>query len=147
MFDTTLMSSWPARAASSWIRTDCASASSLAWWRRIVRRAIPTTGAAASSSFKWAGRNLPPSSRIADLAFVGCAGHAHLQYVKRLEPRALGLRFGEVVGVGEGQTDVRGHVLQQLHVPVVERGLVVRLQRKHGGDPVAAQDGHPDERA
>jgi len=47
MLVTTLTSSWPARAASSWMRTDWASASSLAWCSRIVRSAMPTTVAEA----------------------------------------------------------------------------------------------------
>ena len=65
MFARTLISSWPASAASSWMRTDCASASSLAWWRRIVRSAMPTTGIAASRSLRCVAWKWPPSLRIA----------------------------------------------------------------------------------
>jgi len=65
MLVTTLTSSWPASAASSWMRTDWARASSLAWCSRIVRRAMPTTVDAASRSLRWSGRNRRVSVRSA----------------------------------------------------------------------------------
>ena len=64
MLATTLISSWPASAASSWMRTDCARASSLAWCSRMVRKAIPTTGMAASSNFRCVAWKRAPSLRI-----------------------------------------------------------------------------------
>ena len=84
-------------------------------------------------------------NRIRDLALIGCAGHPHLEDVQRLKPRPLSLRFRKVVGVGEGQAHMRGDVLEQLHVPLVERPLAIRLQREHGGDAVATQYRHPHE--
>ena len=67
--------------------------------------------------------------------------------MERFETSPLGLRLGEVVGVGEGQADVRGHVLQQFDVPIVECALPVRLEGEHRGDPLAAQHRHPDKGA
>ena len=67
--------------------------------------------------------------------------------MQRLEAGALGLGLGEVVGVGQRQADVSGHVLQQLHVPLVKRALGVGLEREHGRDPFAAEHRHPHERS
>ena len=67
--------------------------------------------------------------------------------MKGLEPGALGLRLGEMVGVGERQAHIGRHVLEQPDVPIVEGAVVVRLQREHGGDPISAEDRHPYERA
>ena len=86
-----------------------------------------------------------PENRVCDLALVGRARHAHLEDMQRLQTRPLRLRLRKVIGVGKGEADVRGHVLEQLHVPVVEGPLAIRLQREHGGDAIAAQHRHPDE--
>ena len=67
-------------------------------------------------------------NRFGELALIRCAGHAHLEDVKGFQARPLGLRLSEVIGVGEGQAYMRGHILQQLHVPVVECALRVGLQ-------------------
>ena len=61
-----------------------------------------------------------------DLALIRGARDAHLQEVKGLEPGALGLRLGEMVGVGERQAHIGRHVLEQPDVPIVE-GAVVAL--------------------
>ena len=85
--------------------------------------------------------------RLRKLALVGRARDAHLEHVQGFEACALGLGLGEVVGVGQRQADVSGHVLQQRHVPFVKRAFGVGLEREHGRDPLAAEHRHPHERA
>ena len=80
------------------------------------------------------------------LALVRRSGNTHLQEVEGLEAGALGLRLRKVVRVGEGEADVRRDVLQQLHMPLIEGVLRIRLDRQHGGDLITADHGHPDER-
>ena len=84
---------------------------------------------------------------LRELALVRRPGDAQLEEVQGLEPRPLGLRLGEVVGIGQRKAHVGRNVLEKLHVPVVERVLGVGLQRQHGRDAVAAQDRHPYKRA
>ena len=85
--------------------------------------------------------------RVRDLVLVGRARDAHLEDVERFQPGSLSLRLREVVGVREGEAHVRGDVLEQLDVPIVESRLAIGLERKHGGDLLAAQHRNPDERA
>ena len=84
---------------------------------------------------------------LRELALVGRAGDTHLEHVERFEAGALGLGLREVVGVGQRQADVGGHILQQLHVPLVKRAFRVGLEREHRRDPFAAQHRHPHEGA